>query len=210
MAIYDAVYRPAATHYGMWDKLCVDHGKEFYLSLYMQERLSEYRHNQQRAPYLQTQSTRNHTVERMLPEINNQVNFPLKEALVQLQDQEAIDIEDSLTRFCTSNLTDQIGINRFVHSWNAHRFPGIPNQLAGTDTMVAADMYDRDMGSSLTRISSFGSDLFLSEADKVRVKQHFSQYYPDLAVVFDNVATYNYVPFKQALIYLINVTKRFS
>lgn len=87
---------------------------------------------------------------------------------------------------------------------------GIPNQLAGTDTMVAADMYDRDMGSSLTRISSFRSDPFLSEADKVRAEQHFSQYYPDLAVVFDNVANYNYVPFKQALIYLINVTKRFS
>ncbi|XP_048064222.1 uncharacterized protein LOC125278871 isoform X1 [Megalobrama amblycephala] len=126
LAIYDAVYRPAVTHYGMWDQLRVDHGKEFYLSLYMQERLSEYRHNQQRAPYLQTQSTRNHTVERMWPEINNRVNYPLKEALIQLQDQEAIDMEDSLTRFCTSNLSGQmcqIGINRFVHSCNAQRTP---------------------------------------------------------------------------------------
>ncbi|KAF4114301.1 hypothetical protein G5714_004524 [Onychostoma macrolepis] len=90
-------------------------------------------------------------------------------------------MEDSLTRFCTSNLTVQvcqIGMNRFVHSWNAHRIPGrgIPNQLAGTgtprqitadllpDATVAADMYDSDMGSSLTRISSFGSDPFLSES----------------------------------------------
>lgn len=50
--------RPAVTHYGMWDQLRVDHGKEFYLCLYMQQMLSEYRHNQQRQPYLQTQSTR--------------------------------------------------------------------------------------------------------------------------------------------------------
>ncbi|XP_077065758.1 uncharacterized protein LOC143718622 [Siphateles boraxobius] len=226
-AIYEEVYRPAVTHYGMWDQLRVDHGKEFYLCLYMQERLSEFRHNQQRQPYLQTQSTRNHTVERMWPEINNRVNYPLKEALIQLQDQEAIDMEDSLTRFCTSNLTCQmcqIGINRFVQSWNAHRIPGIgiPNHLAGTgtprkittdllpDATVAADMYDRDMGSSLTRVSSFGSDPFLSEADKVRAEQHFAHYYPDLSVIFDSAVNYNYAPFKEALIYLIDVTKTCS
>ncbi|XP_051536624.1 uncharacterized protein LOC127430693 isoform X2 [Myxocyprinus asiaticus] len=179
----------------------------------------------------------NHTVERMWPEINNQVNYPLKEALVQLQDQEAIDTEDSLTRFCTSSLTCQmchIGINRFVHSWNAHRISGTGTQDLLKDARVAADMYDRDMGSSLTRISSFRSDPFLSE-------QHFAQYYPDVPVVFDNTVVtnftpggegghrelvslthrrtldhaptatavnYNYAPFKGALIYLTDVTRR--
>ncbi|KAI7793865.1 uncharacterized protein LOC130545384 [Triplophysa rosa] len=227
LAIYEEVYRPAVIHYGMWDQLRVDYGKEFYLCLYMQERLSEYRYNQQREPYLQTQSTRNHTVERMWPEINNRVNYPLKEALVQLQDQEAIDMEDNLVRFCTSNLTCQmcqIGINRFVNSWNAHRIPGkgIPNYLTGSgtprkitidllpDATVAADMYDRDMGSSLTRISSFGSDPFLSEVDRVRAEQHFAQYYPHLSVVFDSAVNYNYGPFKDALICLIDVTRRCS
>ncbi|XP_038561037.1 uncharacterized protein LOC119893145 isoform X2 [Micropterus salmoides] len=197
LAIYEEVYRPAVTHYGMWDQLRVDHGKEFYLCLYMQ----------QRQPYLQTQSTR--------------------EALIQLQDQEAIDMEDSLTRFCTSNLTCQmcqIGINRFVQSWNAHGIPerGIPNHLAGTgtprqittdllpDATVAADMYHRDMGSSLTRVSSFGSVPFLSEADKVRAEQPFAHYYPHLSVIFDSAVNYNYAPFKEALIYLIDVTNTCS
>lgn len=99
---------------------------------------------------------------------------------------------------------------------------GIPNHLAGTgtlrkitadlmpDTTVAADMYERDMGSSLTRISSFGSDPFMSETDKVRAEQLFTQYYPDLSVLFDNAVNYNYTPFKDALIYLIDVTKRCS
>ncbi|KAG1968665.1 hypothetical protein F2P79_003433 [Pimephales promelas] len=134
LAIYEEVYRPAVTHYGMWDQLRVDHGKEFYL-------------------------------------------IPGR---------------------------------------------GIPNHLAGTgtprkittdllpDATVAADMYDRNMGSSLTRVSSFGSDPFLSEADKVRAEQHFARYYPDLSVIFDSAVNYNYAPFKEALIYLIDVTKTCS
>ena len=50
--------RPAVLAYGMWDQVRVDHGKEFYLTLFMQELLSSYRHNQERRPYLQTSSTR--------------------------------------------------------------------------------------------------------------------------------------------------------
>lgn len=66
----------------------------------------------------------NHMVERMWVEVNNRVNYPLKEALVQLQDQEALDMDDNIVRYCTSSLTAKlckIGIRRAVLAWNAHR-----------------------------------------------------------------------------------------
>ncbi|KAK5913377.1 hypothetical protein CgunFtcFv8_007915 [Champsocephalus gunnari] len=55
--IYEEVYRHTVITEGMWDQVRVDHGKEFYLSLYMQEKLAQYRQNQERQPYRQTKST---------------------------------------------------------------------------------------------------------------------------------------------------------
>ena len=45
------------TEYGMWDQLRVDHGKEWYLSLFVQEQLAHLRTNTRRAPHIQTSST---------------------------------------------------------------------------------------------------------------------------------------------------------
>lgn len=70
----------------------------------------------------------NHIVERIWPEVNNRINYPIKEALVQLTDQEVINMADNITRFCTSNLACQlcqIGMERFVQAWNAHSIPGM-------------------------------------------------------------------------------------
>ncbi|XP_035989127.1 uncharacterized protein LOC118561265 [Fundulus heteroclitus] len=64
LVIYEDVYRSAVVNHGMWDQVRVDHVREFNLCLYMQERLSRYRHNLSRPPYLQTTSTRNLRVER--------------------------------------------------------------------------------------------------------------------------------------------------
>ncbi|XP_028424305.1 uncharacterized protein LOC114548520 isoform X2 [Perca flavescens] len=58
LVIYEEVYRSAVVNHGMWDQLRVDHGREFYMCLYMKEMLSRHRHNPSRPPYLQTTSTR--------------------------------------------------------------------------------------------------------------------------------------------------------
>ena len=48
--------RETLLRYGLWDQVRVDHGKEFYLVLFVQEMLKMHRNNTSRQPYLQTQS----------------------------------------------------------------------------------------------------------------------------------------------------------
>ncbi|KAJ8012581.1 hypothetical protein DPEC_G00044350 [Dallia pectoralis] len=179
----------------MWDQLRVDHGREFYMCLYMQEMLSRHRHNLSRSPYLQTTSKRNLRVERLWTEVNNRVNYPLKQPLVHLLDQEVINMEDNITKFCISNLTcqlSQIGLGRVVQSWNGHRIP---------------DMYKQELGSSLTWASDFDTDPFSCE-DRCHAEQDFAENYPDISLLFYHVVNNDYTPFQDALLNLMNVTQR--
>ena len=50
------INRPSVLEYGMWDQIRVDHGNEFYLLLYVQEKMANYRTNTGRAPFIQTMS----------------------------------------------------------------------------------------------------------------------------------------------------------
>ncbi|XP_076843895.1 uncharacterized protein LOC143488839 [Brachyhypopomus gauderio] len=227
LIIYEEVYRPAVLAYGMWDQIRVDHGKEFYLSLFIQEMLSSFRHNTIRMPYLQTASTRNHIVERIWPEINGRINYPLKTALVQLVDQEAIDMEDSVEQYCVSNLTcrlSHIGVSRVVDTWNAHRIPGkgVPNHFAASGcpkqiaeellphASQAADLYREQLGSFLTRNSIFGMDPFSTTEDRASVERQFAETYPNISYLLEKTVNNDFTHFKDALLHLINLTKRFA
>ncbi|XP_067292504.1 uncharacterized protein [Pseudorasbora parva] len=225
LTIYEEVYRNAVLSHGLWDQVRVDHGTEFYLSLFMQDIVAEYRHNQQRLPYLQTTSTKNHTVERIWPEINKRVNFPIKSALIQMVDQESLDLEDGLSRYCVSNLTceiSRIGVQQFVCAWNSHNIlgKGVPNLLAtiGCKARIsedllpmaseAAELYRQTMGHSLTAPSIFGTDPFQSEEGKRRAETEFHVLYSDLANVFNYTVNEHYRPYQDCLTELINITRR--
>ncbi len=51
------IYRKMVTNYGLWDQLRVDHGKEWYLMLYIQETLSHLRNDASKPPHTQSSST---------------------------------------------------------------------------------------------------------------------------------------------------------
>lgn len=51
-----SIFRPAVLTHGMWDQIRTDMGKEFYLMLFAQDLLSQYRRNTNRLPYIQTNS----------------------------------------------------------------------------------------------------------------------------------------------------------
>ena len=77
----------------------VDHGQEFALIISMQQSLAALRHTHTRIPVLQSTSRQNHRVERLWPEVNQRINYPIKRVLIEM---ESNDMENEVTKFCLS------------------------------------------------------------------------------------------------------------
>ena len=97
---------------------------------------------------------------------------------------------------------------------------GVPNVLAQDGCRIrvpdhllpgssaAADTYMEERGTSLTRESVFGTDPFNSEEDRIRAETEYKLLHSDVTVLFDSTVNKHYRPFQDALIDLINITRR--
>ena len=83
--IYEMLYRPILQQYGLWDQLRMDQGTEFALIVSVYQSISRFRNNTSHHPVLQSTSRQNHRAERIWPEVNACINYPVKRILVQLE-----------------------------------------------------------------------------------------------------------------------------
>ncbi|XP_066930020.1 uncharacterized protein [Clytia hemisphaerica] len=127
LTIYREIYRQTCTDYGMFHQIRVDGGKEFYLTLGMQDIYGHLRSRQDIAKYRQTQSKQNLPIERFWPEVNIRVNYPIKAILVRMDNNGSINMACEVQKFCVSFVSCAVsgyGINVVAKSWNQHTIPG--------------------------------------------------------------------------------------
>ena len=119
--------RPILLKTGVFDQVRVDMGKEWVLILFIQELLSGFRENMDRPAHVKTTSKKNLTIERIWPEVNSRVNYPIKRVLVDLEEKGILDMTNENVQFCVSWFTcgvAKVGMKRFVDAWNRHRIKG--------------------------------------------------------------------------------------
>jgi len=66
-------------------------------------------------------------IERFWPEVNMRVNYPIKKILVELDNNQRIDMECDIQKFCVSAVAcrvAQLGLNRVIEAWNLHPISG--------------------------------------------------------------------------------------
>ena len=225
--IYEHVYRSAVLNNGLWDQIRVDHGREFYLTLFIHERLRQNRGNSEISPYVQTTSTQNHIIERIWVELNRRVIYPIKRAIVEIQEIATINMNCPVTMFAVSNVLMQVtevGMNRMIISWNSHFIPrrGVPNILRSTrfgttsiDSHVlpsvrsAVSMYT-DQGGHLSDPSCVGSDPL--QGDVALMQQRESEWLSacDASDLFSDVLLGNISSLNDAIQLYVTLTLRLS
>ena len=127
LAIYRYLFKPILSEYGLWEQMRLDHCTEFALVKTVQEILSHLQQNSDRLPVLQSLSRHNHRAGKVWPEVNARINYPLKRILVGMEENNEIDMANSLTKFSVSWVCINVlrsAVKRFVESWNAHTIPG--------------------------------------------------------------------------------------
>jgi len=226
--IYEEVLRKIVIEHGLFDQVRVDHGKEFYLLLGMQEQLAHLRNDTNMPCYRQTQSKKNLPIERFWGIVNVRVNFPIKQILVQMDNNEQFDIDNQIDKFCVSRLSclvASVGMKTCIDSWNFHPISnrGVPttNKNRTTKTVFvnpaliptsvqAVEIYRRVHNGRITEESSFGVDPLEQNlvAYNIRTRNFDAQF--DLKILFSEVANEQSINFERAILYFIAETKRLA
>lgn len=105
IAIYDLLLRPLLLTEGIWEQVRVDHGQEFALIISVQQSLADLRQTRCHSPVLQSTSRQNHRVERLWPEVNQRINYPIKRVLIEMESNGEIDMSNRITKFCVSSVS---------------------------------------------------------------------------------------------------------
>ena len=81
--------------------------------------------------------------ERMWPGINSRVNYPIKSALMSMEESGIISMDDPLHKFCVSHCTTRVasaGAETAIAAWNDH---AIPSELKwNIQLLVNCILYD--------------------------------------------------------------------
>ena len=66
-------------------------------------------------------------IERVWVEVNARVNYPIKNALREMEENNLIDMELDYVKYCVSSVALRfayVGMHKVVQSWNNHTIPG--------------------------------------------------------------------------------------
>ena len=231
IAVYNLLLRPLLLREGIWEQVRVDHGGEFALVVSVQQSLATLRCTQRHIhPVLQSMSRQNHRAERLWPEINQRINYPVKQILTEMENNGEIDMEDGVTRFCVSRVSIMIvaiPIMNFISAWNCHRIPGrnggIPNVLARNgqvsrldpsqvpSTESAVRQHETRRATRLSRVSSFGQDPLHRNECLQRIRDRdFLRHFPNMESIFQDHLHGRPQVFKDAMHHLISLTNNFT
>ena len=72
------------------------------MSATVQHYLAHLRPRQARMPVIQSTSRMNHRVERLWPEVNSRINYPVKRSLVDMEANQEITMHTNSEKFCIS------------------------------------------------------------------------------------------------------------
>ena len=196
----------------------------------MQEHLSAHRVHQRRLPVFQTTSRENHRAERIWPEVNIRINYPVKSVLVMMENEEVIDMRNANHKFAVSRVTIRVVLSpilAFIRAWNSHRIPGqnggIPNVLAEVTSQISAlnpslvpfvseaVCIHENSHCQLTRESTYGTDSIQDFPGLQNLRERdFTAAFPSMEAIFSDILHNNGVLLRDAILFFISLSQCYS